>query len=144
MSRMLGDSVFAMPPISLRCIEKLAETVLGNFQPAALEAPQAVNLVEWIDKLLPRFGVHVMPASEEELRGCAAATYPAAGYESEILIPEWMWNDLAQDPKGNFARATVMHEIAHVILHVPVIRNLSQAPKKDFALARVERSAVPP
>ena len=143
MNNFHGDTVFAMPPLSMRCVEKLAEAVLRYFQPSALDAPEAANLVDWIDRLLPPFGVHVMPASEEELGGCAAATYPTAEYESEILIPEWIWNDLAHDPKPNFARTTVMHEIAHVILHVPVIRQLSNAVERDFALARVERSSVP-
>ena len=48
-------------------------------------------------RILPRFGVHVTPTGESELGDCAALTIPSGDFECEILIREWMWNDLANE-----------------------------------------------
>jgi uncharacterized protein DUF955 len=125
MSRLSG--ITAMPGLSMACVEALAESVLSVFQPQALATPQAVEVAAWVDTILPRFGIHVMPAADDELRDCAALTYPSAEGESEILVAEWIWHDLAHDARPNFARATVMHELGHAILHVPIIRTMANA-----------------
>jgi hypothetical protein len=128
-----------MPGLSMACLEALGASVLSVFQPSALRSPETIDIVGWIDRILPRFGVHVAPAGESELGDCAALTIPAGGFECEILIREWMWNDLAHEVRPNFARATVMHELAHAILHVPAMRRIG-----DSALEHAEPGAMVP
>src|ERR1700735_5244036 len=123
MSDIANDCTLMMPGLSMACLEALGASVLRVFQPSALGAPKPVDIVGWIDRILPRFGVHVTPAAESELGDCAALTIPSSEFECEILIREWMWNDLANETRPNFARATVMHELAHAILHVPALRD---------------------
>jgi IrrE N-terminal-like domain len=142
-SDIAGDAVLVFPALSLRCIEQLGETVVRHFQPSALDAPAPIDVRDWVDRLLPPFGVHVMPASCDELGERAATTYPAGRDESEILVEEWIFNDLAIDPRPHFARATVMHELAHAILHVPILRTLARAPEHELALARADAASVP-
>ncbi|HEY6419354.1 MAG TPA: ImmA/IrrE family metallo-endopeptidase [Candidatus Binataceae bacterium] len=143
MSNLLGEMVVAMPPMSMRCLETLAEAVVRQFQPSALLTPEPIALADWVDRLLPPFGVHVSPAHSEELDGRVAATYPSGDAESEILVLEYIWHEIANDPRAYFSKATVMHEIAHAILHVPVLRQMSRAPESEFALAPVHRAAIP-
>jgi IrrE N-terminal-like domain len=142
MSDIAGNRIVAMPAVSMACLEALGESVLGHFQPAALAAPEPVSVVEWIDRLLPPYGVHVMPADAAELGDCVAVTYPVGDFETEILLQEWVWNDLA-DPQWNFARATAMHELAHAILHVPIIRQLALDPGSAPKVESPGRDAVP-
>ena len=78
MSDIFGETVIAMPALSLEYLETLGETVVSTFQPEALSGPQPIRVREWIDELLPRFGIHVMPASYEELGERVAVTYAAA------------------------------------------------------------------
>jgi IrrE N-terminal-like domain len=125
MSDFFGETVFAMPPLSLEYLEALGETVVSTLQPEALLTPQPIKVREWIDDLLPRFGIHVMPASYEELGERVAATYAAADAESEILVSPWIYENLADEERPHFARSTVIHELAHAILHVPLLRNRS-------------------
>jgi Zn-dependent peptidase ImmA (M78 family) len=125
MSDFFGETVFAMPPLSLEYLEALGETVVSTFQPEALFTPQPIKVREWIDDLLPRFGIHVMPASYEELGERVAVTYAAAEAESEILVSPWIYENLADEERPHFARSTVIHELAHAILHVPLLRNRS-------------------
>jgi hypothetical protein len=122
MSDIFGETVIAMPPLSLKYLERLGETVVSTFQPEALSTPQPIKVREWIDQLLPRFGIHVMPASYEELGEHVAVTYAAGEAESEILVSPWIYDNLADEERPNFARATVIHELAHAILHVPLLR----------------------
>src|SRR5271155_51642 len=143
MSNIGGDTVIAMPPLSLACLELLGETVVRQFQSAALAAPEPIRVREWIDRLLPPFGIHVMPASDEELGDRVAATYAAGDSESEILVSPWIFDNLADEERPHFARATVIHELAHAILHVPVLRGRSTGLPNSSAPARVERSEIP-
>jgi len=141
MSDIFGETVIAMPPLSLKYLEILGETVVATFQPEALSAPQPIRVREWMDDLLPRFGVHVMPASYEELGDHVAVTYAAGESESEILVSPWIYDNLADEERPHFARATVIHELAHAILHVPLLRN-RVAPPKPAANIRVSRRAL--
>ena len=125
MSNFFGETVIAMPPLSLEYLEALGETVVSTFQPEALLTAQPIKVREWIDDLLPRFGIHVMPASYEELGERVAVTYAAADAESEILVSPWIYENLADEERPHFARSTVIHELAHAILHVPLLRNRS-------------------
>ncbi|HKN02073.1 MAG TPA: ImmA/IrrE family metallo-endopeptidase [Candidatus Binataceae bacterium] len=143
MSNIGGDTVIAMPPLSLACLEILGETVVRQFQPTALAAPEPICVREWIDRLLPPFGIHVMPASYEELGDRVAATCAAGDSESEILVSPWIFDNLADEERPHFARATVIHELAHAILHVPVLRGRSIGSPDSAAPARVERSEIP-
>jgi hypothetical protein len=125
MSDIFGETVIAMPPLSLKYLETLGETVVSTFQPEALSTPQPIKVREWIDQLLPRFGIHVMPASYEELGERVAVTYAAGESESEILVSPWIYDNLADEERPHFARSTVIHELAHAILHVPLLRGRS-------------------
>ena len=137
MSDITRDSSLMMPGLSMACLEALGASVLGVFQPSALLSPEPIDLVGWIDRMLPRFGVHVSPTGESELDDCAALTIASSEFECEVLVREWIWNDLAKETRPNFARATVMHEIAHAILHVPILRNAA-------ALEHAEAGVVVP
>jgi len=140
MSDIFGETVIAMPPLSLDYLEALGETVVGTFQPEALSRPQPIKVREWIDDLLPRFGIHVMPASYEELGEHVAVTYAAADAESEILVSPWIYDNLAEEERPHFARSTVIHELAHAILHVPLLRNHSDG-RREIA-RRLERRGL--
>jgi Zn-dependent peptidase ImmA (M78 family) len=137
MSDICGETVIMMPPLSLEYLETLGEAVVGTFQPEALSGPQPIKVREWIDDLLPRFGIHVMPASYEELGERVAVTYGAANAQSEILVSPWIYDNLADEERPHFARSTVIHELAHAILHVPLLRDRS-AGSREMA-KRLER-----
>jgi hypothetical protein len=137
MSDIAHDACLMMPGLSIACLEALGDGVLGIFAPSALLSPEPIDLLQWIDRMLPRFGVHVSPAGESELGDYAALTLTSGEFECEILVREWIWNDLANEARPNFARATVMHEIAHAILHVPMLRGAA-------ALEHAEPGAVVP
>ena len=142
MSNIFGETVIAMPPLSLACLELLGETVVGTFQPEALAMPQPIRVREWMDDLLPRFGVHVMPASYEELGDHVAVTYAAGESESEILVSPWIYDNLHDEERPHFARATVIHELAHAILHVPILRARAGTPAVSADNLRVERKRL--
>ena len=142
MSNIFGETVIAMPPLSLTCLELLGETVVGTFQPEALAVPQPIRVREWMDELLPRFGVHVMPASYEELGDHVAVTYAAGESESEILVSPWIYDNLHDEERPHFARATVIHELAHAILHVPMLRARSTSAVESPGAIRVERKRL--
>src|SRR5207244_11837027 len=101
MSDMLRERVFVMPPMSRASLEVLAETVLAQFQPSALQRPEPIAVVEWIDVLLPRFGVNVTPATADELGDCAAATYPPGQCDSECRIPQESGPDHVNSDRQN-------------------------------------------
>ena len=142
MSNIFAETVIAMPPLSLACLELLGETVVATFQPEALITPQPIRVREWMDDLLPRFGVHVMPASYEELGDHVAVTYAAGDSESEILVSAWIYENLADEERPHFARATVIHELGHAILHVPLLRHRGASSLDSPASIRVERKRL--
>jgi Zn-dependent peptidase ImmA (M78 family) len=80
-----------------------------------------------------------MPASYEELGDHVAVTYAAGESESEILVSPWIYDNLHDEERPHFARATVIHELAHAILHVPMLRTQVDA---EPAKVRVERKRL--
>jgi hypothetical protein len=143
MSDLLTESVFVVPALSMAAIEAVGEEILTQFQPSALLRPEPVDLLEWVDRQLPRYGIHVSPASFEELGELAGATDPTGEDEIDILIGEEVWEGLLHGGRrANFARATVAHELSHAVLHVPVIRRRLNSPQRAAMLARTERGRI--
>lgn len=66
MSNIAREGALMMPGLSMACLEALGANVLGVFQPSALQAPEPIDIVGWIDRILPRLGVHVTPTGESE------------------------------------------------------------------------------
>jgi hypothetical protein len=143
MSDLAGETVIEMPPLALEYLEDLGETTVAMLQPAALSAPQPIQVRDWIDRVLPAFGIHVMPASYEELGDRVAATYPVGDWESEILLSPWIFENLADEERPHFARSTAIHELAHAILHVPLVRRRSMLSRDTSVCRRVERGQLP-
>jgi hypothetical protein len=141
----LDEQVFDMPAMSMAKIERLGEVLLKTLAPETLRQPMPLDLVRMIDKVLPQYDIHVYPAEQAELGSREAATDPEGKSEIIILVEEEAWKNLYRGgARANRARATVSHEISHAILHVPVIRKRLKSERKDFLLARVKRSDLPP
>jgi hypothetical protein len=143
MSDLLTEFVFVVPPVSMAAIEVVGEELLKQFQPSALQRPEPVDILQWVDQFLPKYGIHVSPASVEELGDLAGATDPTGEDEIDILIAEEVWEGLLHGGRrANFARATIAHEIGHAVLHVPVIRRRLSSPQRRAMLARTERGRI--
>ena len=132
MSTLLTEPVFEMPPISTARIESLGLGLLSIIQPEALDTPMAVDVLRAVEHVLPPLGIHVTPADPAELRDCEAVTDPSGTGPIEILVAEPVWDALlAGGRKANRARTTVMHEVGHAVLHVPVVRRRNALPERD-------------
>jgi hypothetical protein len=145
MSSPFGDEpVFSMPPVSKAILITLAEAFLDELAPEMLEAPCQLDLVRLIETDLQTSGIHVQPASVEELGDNLAVTDPSGMTDINILLREDLWDELYQGGRrANRARATVAHELGHAILHVPIIRRRRSSPHSRHLLARVASGSVP-
>lgn len=138
MSSFLDEEVPPVNPLGVAAIEELGRCFLEQLAPETMASPQPLNVVELVDLRLPQFGIHVCPASREELGNRDGATDPQGQGEISILVAEDVWDLLdAPAPKSHYARSTVCHEIGHAILHVPVLRRRLLL---NNALARTQRS----
>lgn len=143
MASFVDEQVFSMPPVSMAVIEVLGETVLGQLAPGHLAEPQPLDVLTLVDYHLPLVGIHVMPASAEELGNRYGATDPAGSGEINILIEETLWDDFVyRGQRERMARSTVMHELCHAILHVPVIRRRLRSKASDLLLSRHARGSL--
>lgn len=147
MSSFLGEMVFSMPPVSMAALEVLAEQVLLAVAPEMLARPMSLDVLELVDHTLPKvLGIHVTPVHEDEISGMYGATDPKqhGGTEIDVLIRKEVWTRLLEGGKrANHARATVIHEVSHAVLHVPIIRRRMRSPNKELLLARYERQDLP-
>jgi hypothetical protein len=145
MSILLNEPVFEMPPISMARIENIGRGLLSLVQPDALTSAMPLDVLHTVEHVLPSLGIHVTPADPAELQDCEAATDPSGTGPVEILVAEPVWDSLvAGGRKANRARTTVMHEVAHAVLHVPVVRRRNAKPDRDQLLRRVSRSQLAP
>lgn len=123
MSSFLDEEVPPVNPLGVAAIEELGRCFLDQLAPEMLATPQPLNVLELVDTQLPKFGIHVCPASREEIGNRDGATDPSGDGEITILVTEEVWEALEMAaPKSYYARTTVCHEIGHAILHVPVLR----------------------
>lgn len=140
MTDFLSEEVPPVRPLSVAAIEELGSCFLEQLAPEVLAKPQALNVCKLIDTVLPHFGIHVAPASREELGNRAGATDPKGDDEINILVSESVWNNLDESaPICYFARTTVCHEIGHAVLHVPVLRRRLL---QTDSLARTQRGKL--
>ena len=112
MSQLLSEDVIAVPPLSLRDVERKAGEVRALL--VSLTRPEGAAL-PWdalVDRHLPRAGLLFYPASGAELRDCEAATDPSGETAIHILMRAELYEALTDPgPGGNRARATVAHEL---------------------------------
>jgi len=140
MSDFLDEKVPPVNPLSMAAIEELGRCFLEYLSSDVLSHPQPLNVRDLIDQRLPEFGIHMSPASREELGDRAGATDPNGDGEIDILVSEDVWDAIEEPvPKCHFARTTVCHEVAHAVLHVPVLRRRLLM---TDALARIERRSL--
>lgn len=131
-----------MPPQSMKRIEILAQAFLAELAPAALEAPQPLDLEHLIERVLPQFGVRFYPGDRREMGRREAYTDPFSSDGIEILLEEAQWYDLfSGGPRSHRARATAAHELSHAILHVPELRRMraERGSEEELLLARKAR-----
>lgn len=134
--------VFAVPPLSKADIIRVAALTLHEFEPAALRRPQPVDVIHLVDHVLPEHDIDVYPAHADELPGQEAHTRPF-DEKPTVLLREDQWRFLMRGGgSGLRARATIAHELGHVILHVPVLRRQARRAGGLAALTRVDASRV--
>jgi len=104
----------------------------------------AVNVARWADFDLPQRGIHISPATLAELKDREAATDASGNGEIEILLRYDFYDQLFMGNKrSNRARATVVHELSHVILHVQELRERKRYPDRPDLLNRLSRADIP-
>ena len=142
MSNFLEEEVPPVNPLSMAAIEELGRCFLDQLVPEVLTEPGPLDVLELADTRLPKFGIHVCPASREEIGDRDGATDPKGDEEINILVTEQVWEDLElPPPQSHYAKSTVCHEIGHAILHVPVLRRRLLL---DQVLARIPRAKLRP
>ena len=123
MSSFLDEEVPPVNPLGVAAIEELGRCFLEQLAPEMLVKPQPLNVLDLVDTRLPKFGIHVCPASRQELGNRDGATDPKGDGEITILVAENVWDEIElPTPKSHYARSTVCHEIGHAVMHVPVLR----------------------
>jgi len=141
MSDFLEEEVPPVSPLGAAAIAELGRCFLEQLAPEVLESPQRLDVLDLVDTRLPKFGIHVCPASREEIGNRAGATDPKGRGEVTILVSEEVWNDLEKSgSRSYYARSTVGHEIGHAVIHVPVLRRKLLATN---VLARTQRANLP-
>jgi len=141
MSDFLEEEVPPVNPLSIAVIEEVGRCFLEQLAPEMLQLPQPLDVLDLVDTRLPRFGIHVCPATRAEIGDRAGATDPKGDSEVTILVSESVWDKLEEPaPISHYAKTTVCHEIGHAILHVPILRRRLF---RTNVLARVQRGSIP-
>jgi len=142
------EEVPPMPPLSMAIIESVAEQVLEELEPEALQHPTKVDFAHWAEYRLQRYKICVSPASVQELGDRKGATDPTDNGDgiTDILMEVSHYDQLlAGGRQAHMARATLVHELGHAILHVPVMRTRIAADGDNPMLLsrRVRRDRIP-
>lgn len=123
MSNFLDEEVPPVNPLGVEAIQELAECFLEQLAPRMLKRPEPLDVLNLADLELPKFGIHTVPACREELGNRDGATDPRGKDQINILIFDEVWENLPlENQLAYYPRSTVCHEIAHAVLHVPVLR----------------------
>jgi hypothetical protein len=136
-----------MPAISMALIEDIGEQTLEIIQPEALREPTRIDFAEWAEHRLGDFKIFVSPASVQEMRGRLGVTDPTDRGDGviEILMEASHYDDLLRGGRrAHQARGTVVHEVGHTILHVPVMRRRIIAGNTALLNRKVRRDAIKP
>lgn len=145
MSWLLWEPVVRMPPMAMATLEELSAGFLEEVAPETLQRPMPIDLVRLVDERLPRHGIHVSPASSLELEDREGATDPSGEGEIEILILDDLYDRMmVHDRRAFRPRSTILHEVAHAVLHVPVIRRRRRMPNRTHLLNRIRRCDLAP
>jgi hypothetical protein len=138
MSSFLDEEVPPVDPLSVASISELGRCFLEQLAPEVLVSPQALNVLDLVDARLPAFGIHVCPASRQEIGDRDGATDPKGNDDVTVLVSEDVWDQLElSGPRSYYARSTVCHELGHAVIHVPVLRRRLLLTN---VLARTQRS----
>jgi IrrE N-terminal-like domain len=141
MGSFLDEEVPPVNPLGMAAVVELGRCFLEQLAPEVLAAPHRLDVLDLVDTRLPKFGIHVCPASREELGDRDGATDPHGSGEVTILVSEEVWDQLGQPaPQSHYARSTVCHEIGHAVIHVPVLRRRLLI---TDVLARTQRAKLP-
>jgi len=111
--------VIKFPGCSRREINEFALKVITHFQPSVLRGEESFNLDGFIEVVEDQVNIDFdftsdLPAG---IDGCTSTI------DNKVLIR----TDLVDDPsKERYARSTIAHEIGHVVLHIPLLRQLSK------------------
>ncbi len=140
MSSFLTAEVPAVSPLGVAAIVELGRCFLAPLAPEALSVPKPLDVLTLVDTRLPKFGIHICPASRQEIGDRDGATDLDGTGEITILISEEVWEELELDaPRSHYARSTVCHELGHAIIHVPALRRRLQLTN---VLARTQRAKL--
>ena len=124
-----------------REIDKIAECLLHDCQPAALMEPQVVDVESIFEFELPEMGI-VPDYQPLERRGIQGFT----DSKNKICVVS---AELAEDPTAiPYFRSTVAHEIGHAILHIPEYRRrrqtiVSEQAAEEAILHRLPDTLIP-
>ena len=122
-------------------IDRIAQRVLGHFQPEAIEEPQVVD-VEFIFEIgLPRLGIEpdYQPLEQRGIQGYTDSENMVCVVSAELA------DDSAAAP---YFRSTMAHEIGHAILHIPEYQRrrqtiISEQTSNDGILHRLPDTEIP-
>jgi hypothetical protein len=128
----------------MSAIEHLGEEVAAVLGATADSLPRVLDWADLVENKLAHSGLLFFPVRDAELPDCEGATDPSGTGPIRILIRKEVYDDLgASGRRANRPRATVVHELAHAVLHVPYIREMRRLHRSADVLPRVMRGAIP-
>src|SRR5690348_8563992 len=98
MSSFLEEEVPPVNPLGVAAIGELGRCFLEQLAPEVLTSPQRLDVLDLVDTRLPKFGIHVCPATREEIGDRDGATDPNGSDEVTILVSEEVWDHLELSP----------------------------------------------
>lgn len=141
MSRFCDEDDIRVSGMSRLAVERVADVFLEEFSSDHLEGPGPLDLASIVDGALEDHGVFFYPARRVELPGAEAVTIPDEDGNTNVLIHQQAFDNLfTGGPMARQPRATVAHELGHVVLHAPYVRELRRLPEAQQMLRRASRS----
>ncbi len=124
-----------------REIDRIAQCILDDFQPAAIEEPQVVDVEAIFEFGLPGLGIEpdYQPLEQRGIQGYTDLENMVCVVSAELA------DDSTAAP---YFRSTVAHEIGHAILHIPEYRRrrqkiISEQSSNDRIFHRLPDTEIP-